>query len=400
MDKLTVTGFDSAWGGTQRGAICDLTVDKQSGTVSIDAPPCAVNWVEAVERVTRYANSSHHIIAIDQGLIVPNPTGMRPVERSLAKALGSMHCSAYPSNRSNTSCFGDDAGIWRFLATLEQHSYHHEPLAIPKSESGRFFFECYPHPAIIGMMQLDMILKYKFRHRNEGAWQSLLSFLRSLPIEGIAEQIDAISTQNKANEDKIDSIVCAYVAYLWWRHGIERSTMIGNLTTGYIVTPHTPETLGKLSEEFGDDLNNALGNTPKTSQSTNIGYSSGSMQSSEQREASTLTSAAIPTEWSDVVELIATDTSNLSRTMRQGSRSIVTNDWMQYFSGQRLWVKFLDEDGEPEVAFVPHSASDIQKTLMADRQEQPGVWLLMVAGASKQTPLTFRVQYRYQHLNG
>lgn len=398
MDSLCLTGFDSAWGGTQKGAICDLIVDKQSGAVTIEALPSSASWEEANERVSRYSSFPHHVIAIDQGLVVPNCEGMRPVEKGIARALGSMHCSAYPSNRSNSSCFGNDAGIWRFLSTLEGNSYRHEPMAIPKSETGRFFFECYPHPAIIGMMKLDMILKYKCRHRNAVDWTLLLRFLRSLPINGISEVINSLATHNKTNEDKIDSIVCAYVAYLWWSHGTDRSTMIGNVTTGYIVTPHTHEMLEKLTKVFGDDLNNDSGTSPRMAKPASDERGSDLIPASVKSESSAQAEIPVATEWSDVVELVATDTSNLSKTMRKRGRPTVINDWMKHFSGHRLLVKFLDEDGEPEVAFVPHSASEIQTTLMADRQNQPGVWFLMVAGASKQTPLTFRIRFRYQPL--
>ena len=86
----------------------------------------------------------------------------------------------------------------------------------------------------------------------------------------------------------------------------------------------------------------------------------------------------------------------------KGGKSKPINDWMdqEKLNGYRLIVKLLDEDGEPEVAFVPHSHSDIQRVLMADTNGQPGLWFLLVAGASKQTPLRFRIKYLYQRLNG
>jgi len=85
----------------------------------------------------------------------------------------------------------------------------------------------------------------------------------------------------------------------------------------------------------------------------------------------------------------------------KGKPSIVINDWMDQnrFNGYRLIVKLLDEDAEPEVAFVPHLHSEIQKVLMADRDGQPGLWFLLVAGASKKTPLRFRIKYRYQQID-
>ena len=152
MNQLHVSGFDSAWGGTQQGALCDLRIDKKTRIIEINGGPVSVTWAEAIERVASYSKLEHHIFAIDQGLVVPNQTGMRPVERFLAKALGSMGCSAYPSNRSNQTCYGPNAGIWAFLTQLQQHRYVHKPMSIPGSTDGKFYFECYPHPAIIALL--------------------------------------------------------------------------------------------------------------------------------------------------------------------------------------------------------------------------------------------------------
>jgi predicted RNase H-like nuclease len=40
-------------------------------------------------------------------------------------------------------------------------------------------------------------------------------------------------------EDVVDAVVCAYVALLRARHP-ERTTVFGDLATGYIVTPTLP----------------------------------------------------------------------------------------------------------------------------------------------------------------
>ena len=259
MPKLLITGFDSAWGGTQRGAMCDLWINKATGKIDIQTPPVAVTWKEAMSRVTTYAQQSHHVLAIDQGLVVPNQDGMRPVEKLLAKALGSMHCSAYPSNRGNESCYGANAGIWTLLAELDRLGYVHSPLSVPGSTSGRFFFECYPHPAIIALQNRTKVLKYKCRHRNKQDWDELVVFLSTLPVANLSETVNACSNQNKGNEDKLDSIVCAYTAALWWQHGATRSSMLGNMDDGYIVTPHNETTLRQYKKVFGHQINNDSG---------------------------------------------------------------------------------------------------------------------------------------------
>ncbi|NEP27423.1 DUF429 domain-containing protein [Moorena sp. SIO3I6] len=41
----------------------------------------------------------------------------------------------------------------------------------------------------------------------------------------------------KAAEDQLDSIICAYVAAYWWYWGTEFNWVLGDATTGYIITP-------------------------------------------------------------------------------------------------------------------------------------------------------------------
>lgn len=403
MDCLHITGFDSAWGRTQRGAMCDLWIDKKTGNIKIDTLPVSVTWRDAVQRVPGYAQHSHHLLAIDQGLVVPNHDGIRPVEKKLAKALGAMHCSAYPSNRSNESCYGPNAGIWAFLTQLQQHGYVHKPMSIPQSKSGRFFFECYPHPAIIAMLNRTRVLKYKCRHGNQDEWKELVDFLKTLPVTNLATMVESLAFQNKANEDKLDSIVCAYTAVLWWKHGLTQSSMIGHMAHGYIVTPHSEATLKQFKKVFGKEMNDDGGTPPVLPEGGSPAVSNPHQTGPavEQVEVSTVVLDEVG--WTGPVELVATDISNLSRNMRErkGRPSKVINDWMDQarFNGYRLIVKFLDEDAEPEVAFVSHSHSDSQKVLMADVYGQPGLWFLLVDGASKETPLRFRIKYRYQRLD-
>jgi predicted RNase H-like nuclease len=407
MNKLHITGFDSAWGGKQRGAICDLTVDRESGEIEFDNPPESVTWSEAINKIGIYAKNNHHVIAIDQGLIVPNIDGMRPVELRIAKALGSMHCSAYPSNRSNISCYGEGAGIWKFQSELKTESFEHKPMSIPKSEKGKFYFECYPHPSIIAMLNRDKILKYKCRHKSQNDWNALLEFLKSLPVKGLSQILDQLTPQNKGNEDRLDSIVCAWIAYLWWKKGTENSLMVGSMSTGYIVTPCTVGMGEKLRREFSHEVNNESGAAPPVPAITTAKPEVSTRSTSDdiatkpidtEKEIRAQADSWLSAEWSEEDDLIATDTTNLSRNMRKGSRRTAINPWMDRFDS-RLLIKFVEEDGEPEVAFIPHSHSRNQMTLMADRNSQPGVWFQLVAGASKKNPLRFRVKYRYLTLN-
>ncbi|NJR75166.1 MAG: DUF429 domain-containing protein, partial [Scytonema sp. CRU_2_7] len=54
------------------------------------------------------------------------------------------------------------------------------------------------------------------------------SFLSEIPTTGAAF---------KEVEDKLDSLICAYVAAYWWYWGEQRNLVLGDCTTGYIVIP-------------------------------------------------------------------------------------------------------------------------------------------------------------------
>ena len=83
-------GFDSAWMGRARGGICSIAFDGECFN-DFRAPELvgfdrALSYIESVRR-----DNTVTIIALDQPTIVPNQTGMRPVEQvvdSLMRWLG------------------------------------------------------------------------------------------------------------------------------------------------------------------------------------------------------------------------------------------------------------------------------------------------------------------------
>ncbi|MBI2392020.1 MAG: DUF429 domain-containing protein [Deltaproteobacteria bacterium] len=255
------TGFDSAWGGKAPGAMCDL--QEVAGALQFVGAPRRLSWDEAIRRVDDWASWDDHVVAIDQSLIVPNDTGMRPVERRLQSAL--MHpfrCGAHASNTGNERCFGSTAGIWRFVDALVRRGYRQEPMAVARAERGRFFFECYPHPALLGLFDLDAVLRYKHRSGDAEAWREALRLVRSLGepgraprLVGVEQQVPADWRHTKEHEDLLDAIVSAYVAAFFRAHGTVRSLMVGDLASGYMVTPVSARTGAALRAAFGDDVN-------------------------------------------------------------------------------------------------------------------------------------------------
>ncbi len=397
------TGFDSAWGAENSGAICDLVL-QEDGSLQLDGVPVAANWDQALDRAKQDKGMDLHIWAVDQPLCVQNETGCRPVERGLARALmAGFGCGAFPANLGNP-CWAPGARIWDFLWMLKKNGYVHNPMTIPSAKKGRYYFECYPHPALLGLFDLHRIIKYKVRHKRPDEWRRLIGHLRSLatgelPIRNICNFVIEGLGHNKQNEDKVDAIISGYTAAYWWKFGILRSTLIGDLSTGYIVTPHSKCTYAALAEVFSGQLNSQGPACPPLQTGEPLHQVEPPLNSRQigVRDAGgDSMPGEPPNDWSEPVELVATDTTNLWRT----SRGKVINPWMDASrtTGWYLWVRFINEDGEPAVLFEPFTNQGKQQGGMrAGRQQiNPNIWRFLVADATGNSPVYLQVRYRYK----
>jgi len=404
-NKMIFSGFDSAWSARNSGAICELVM-KEDGPLQLDRFPFVANWDQAIAQASQGRAADLHIWAIDQPICVRNESGCRPVERDLSRALmAHFGCGAYPANLSNP-CWQSGARIWEFVRALDENNYLHNPMAIPSAKSGRYYFECYPHPAVLGVFGLDRIVQYKFRHRNAGEWRRIIGLLRSLaisafPVRNICSFVRENLPQNKPNEDKLDAIISAYSAAYWWKFGIERSTMIGDLSTGYIVTPHSKGTYDDIASVFGGRMNQKGPACEPPQAGAPLGRKA---PSPVDRPVKTLSARSdeLPVEpqngWRGPEELTATDTANIWRT----SRRTAVNPWLdaERMTGWRLWLRFIEEDGEPTVLFLPFRNQEAQQGGMrpAPQQMNGGLWSFLVAGARRDNPIRFQVCYCYEQL--
>lgn len=115
----TFIGFDSAWADNPKapGAICSISFNGSTFTGFL--PPRLVGFAGASEFIrSAPPGEGPTVLALDQPTIVPNATGMRPVEKVVATLVSWIGGGVQPANRGRRGMFDDGAPVWRFLSDL------------------------------------------------------------------------------------------------------------------------------------------------------------------------------------------------------------------------------------------------------------------------------------------
>lgn len=190
------------------------------------------------------------LIAVDAPTLIPNPTGMRVADKLAHHYFGRYHAGCYPANRQRPFA----ARTLAFGLSLEQRGFAHAPTIEPQ-QPGRYQIEVFPHTAIVQLFALDRILKYKkgkLAQRQAELDRLRQYILKILPNLEPRLKLEAIASNSpltadltgltgaalKAQEDQLDSLICAYGGAYWWYWGTRRNQVLGDATTGYLVVPH------------------------------------------------------------------------------------------------------------------------------------------------------------------
>ncbi|MCS6872163.1 MAG: DUF429 domain-containing protein, partial [Anaerolineae bacterium] len=185
------------------------------------------------------------VVAVDAPLCVPNLTGKRLGDALVSKAFSKYSAGAHPANRTLLSKYNN--GIPRGEALIERLAtlhVQHTPF-LSAQQAVRCAFEVYPHAAMIGLFGLTRALRYKrkpklSRTAQEAAWRQYAACLSGLaqvtpPLDLPEALLQAV--WSKAEEDKRDAVLCAYIALHYWWHGSAFWEVYGTLDEGYIVAP-------------------------------------------------------------------------------------------------------------------------------------------------------------------
>lgn len=244
--RALLVGFDSAWTANNRGAIVPLLRHSDGRFEEITLPLLA-DFNEAANYISDWqaqVDPGSTMILIDQPVVVTNSSGQRPVERIVSSAVCRRGGGMQPANTSRRGMFGPGAPVTAFLRRFDA-------------------IETYP---VQVMMALGWLLedkrpcgrlpKYNPANRRkfrQGDWQFVCQQLleefqeRNLDLlSGFLRELHELSRPRKQHQDQLDACICLLVAIQ-----IAESSaciVVGNATTGSIVSPHGHQLREELEE--------------------------------------------------------------------------------------------------------------------------------------------------------
>lgn len=254
MSTTCIIGFDSAWTG-KKGAICALILG--AGHKFDFKRPEMADFDEALAYVqTQTMLYDLCLVAVDQPTLVPNETGCRPVDRVAASLVSYIGGGVQPANRSKELLFGDAAPFWRFKDGLNARECPEESR---NSHRGPFLIEVFPalalpalNPAFYGRLRAPKYNPANRRFRLQD-WQLVAQTVRQYAqiarldaVEVWAREVELNGSPRKADQDRLDSVLCAIVGYHWRTRPREQSIMIGDVTSGYMIAPNQTEVRVRL----------------------------------------------------------------------------------------------------------------------------------------------------------
>tara|TARA_B100001123_G_scaffold449509_1_gene615139 strand:- start:3362 stop:3958 length:597 start_codon:yes stop_codon:yes gene_type:complete len=184
-------------------------------------------------------------VAVDAPLWIPNQIGIRNCDRQIIKDYHKFKIGVYPCNKTIAN-----KRNWKTTSirkVLSQEGYSEA------ANHGLAYFETYPHPALVNILDLKERPLYK-----KGDLTSRYSALSSigklllnrvtngnpkvrpdkLLLQLLQPEFDTLSLKTfKSAEDQFDAFVCAYCAAYWSDLGISQSTIVGDMSAGLMIFP-------------------------------------------------------------------------------------------------------------------------------------------------------------------
>ena len=233
--KCRLIGIDLAWGkrdGSEpAGSGCAELVWKDGKRDELELKRLDV--LGRVDKIVEWIqpDGGDWVVAIDAPLVICNKTGERSAEEQMKRYYRRFDASARPASLKNPDFRKHYQGrmIRKRLKELGGTLVERAEDLNGKS----LFFETYPHPATVELFDLNLIIKYKMKdgmvkEQRRAGQQELADRIRThfcdRPIgprlrlddrlTNLLSEPDPKATHKelKEREDKLDGLICAYVA--------------------------------------------------------------------------------------------------------------------------------------------------------------------------------------------
>lgn len=231
---VRILGIDLAWGERRPDGVCLISATRRRAYAH--APDLLRGDAALLDWIAGAVAEQPALLAVDGPLVCPNSTGARPVDRATHVHFGRFKCGCHPSN---TTLSPRPPRLGR---ALQARGYRLDwTLRVP-----RIAAEVYPHPALVRLLGLEARIPYKrgpvvarraaFATLQEGLRGCLV---RHFPRLELAPEVHGLLRLpwTKDTEDRTDGLICALVGYWHWLHGGQRSQILGDLTSGFLLVP-------------------------------------------------------------------------------------------------------------------------------------------------------------------
>lgn len=219
-------GIDLAWAPGNPSGVAVL--DAEARLVAYDYAD-SIGAIMAL--ISRYPEAA---VGVDAPLIIPNREGHRPNERAFLKTFSRYGLGVHAAN---TTLFAKRFARYTGFVLYEQ-------LKAIGIDFGRHnLFEVYPHATILTLFNKGRVLRYKASapktERVPALTQLQTALFEVITVpNGYQTDIAALKGKAlKAEEDFLDSLVCAYTLY----HCVTSECLcFGDAGVGKLLTPALP----------------------------------------------------------------------------------------------------------------------------------------------------------------
>jgi predicted RNase H-like nuclease len=247
----SVVGFDSAWTDNPKapGAISVIRLDAQGARLHMEPRLASFSEAAALIHAERL-EVDKCVVALDQPTIVPNLSGSRPVDKVAGALISWVGGGVQPANRSKLGMFDEAAPIWRFKHALGAIE---DPELARTATSGTFLLEVFPALALssIETTFCSRLAAPKYNPANRKQfkikdWQAVAEVVRRFGRINSLQRLDdwcsvaaSSETPRKADQDRLDALICGLIGLHWLVAPRDQSVMIGDPESGYMIAPAT-----------------------------------------------------------------------------------------------------------------------------------------------------------------